>query len=527
MKKIYFILLFSHLFVFSQKITSRNDLDLIAYDKKNSKIYLYEKIGNKFQREGESKKVSLKSLKVDFDIYDLHKLKPEKESDYINNINHLQKEVHLYDDMRIKKESVFISVNPYVAMLQNVYFYYKLKNGTYKREKTSEGFFRPKYFTKVILKIARKKFITLFYKQGSYGKEFLTFCHLSFPDKEVLLGTTFNNISIITNNNITQQEFEKYTNDDKYRAKYFFRSIKNDKKGKYRLINKRQKFDILKKTYDSIKFKTQMIVIYSGDNVEIYNPNFKKQIYQKPQKIYFKNQGYEILTDTDAFCMHQEGYKVSELTYSTPSFICGTGVYTDERRIENSDKSDFKYKIVLEDDLNYNYGENMDRLIYLKGLPKEVDSISFLNRKQKYYWYGNNIYLGIHKGYPDKVLVYKGDKMGLYSYNLKEKKEFTPKEQPKEEIRDGVIYINEIIETSHFKYFLTLKEEIPIDSHKILFDRYDGVIKISTEKDFTFLFDKNPRTYSKVKKKTLSFYEVHKNGKIGFLDVIENKEYGF
>ncbi len=259
-------------------------------------------------------------------------------------------------------------------------------------------------------------------------------------------------------------------------------------------------------------------IVYSQSNISIKS---LKQTYKNVQKIYKRTGGYEVLIDTDAFyVLSESGEKVSQLPVVEPDYYPCGNVYSEEYIIEESKEPHSKYKIKKSSD--YSNGFMFPKVLYLKGIPENVDSISFLGGKKRYFWSENDDFFGRKKGYPHKILVYQNHKVGMYSYNPEKKYSIPRKKYVK---KSDSIPLPPIFPFS--EYIVNLTENIPIGNIQILYNRYENVIKVLSENKFTFLFDENPKTYDSAEKKTAVFYKVTKNGKTGFLDISENKEYGF
>ncbi len=231
-----------------------------------------------------------------------------------------------------------------------------------------------------------------------------------------------------------------------------------------------------------------------------------KQRYKNVQKLYLRGGGYEVLTDKDAFYISNTGEKKDSILY-TRFVYCGTG--QSYYSIEKTDQMGAKFCVKV----NRGCGAY---IVYLKGLPEKTDSVSFLNRHKTYI--GSHLKHSVsHRTAVNRMIVYSGGKEGLYTYHRDEMEKIPLKEEE----------LNGISYCPPRKFIVHLHQDIPIDKHYILQDSYNGAIEIWKKKRCQLLIDGVSRKYRKVKKKTFCFYKVYKKGKSGFLDVYENKEYGF
>lgn len=270
-------------------------------------------------------------------------------------------------------------------------------------------------------------------------------------------------------------------------------------------------YNILKKTFDTIKFSNNCVIANVKDTTYFFNKKFENHKVIGVKKIYNRFNGFEILTNKKAYNLHNSWFEISSLSREK-QYLCGT-VYKEHHHIKKSDKKEFAYKIEIKTNVI-----SKKEIVYLKGLPKN-DSISFLNGTKKYYRDGNSSFRGIKNGFSNKLLVYKNGKVGLFKYNPKKMNKF-----PFKIIKKNAIIVVPDID---FKRYTKVKKILGINNNKIVYNKYDGVIKVFNNNKVGFLFKNNPRTYTKATQKTASFYKVQKNGKTGFLDVLENKEYGF
>jgi len=240
-----------------------------------------------------------------------------------------------------------------------------------------------------------------------------------------------------------------------------------------------------------------------------------KQKFKNVNKIHKLKNGYEILTNTEAFYTFTNGNKVSKLPAFEPdAYPCGE-VYREDYKIKKSNKKLFKYKIDHKESFGYS-ADSFLKVYYLKGIPKNIDSISFLDGEKRYSWSENSIFFGKKKGYPNKIIVYNNNKIGLYSYDINKKQKL-----PEKKYRKG-----DLIPMLEEKFHIKLVEELPLSDIQIKYDDQEGVIKVVNKNSIQFLFDNKPRLYEKSEKITHSFYKVYKDDKVGFIDISENKEYG-
>lgn len=308
-------------------------------------------------------------------------------------------------------------------------------------------------------------------------------------------------------------------------AEYYYKIIKNG--NKYRLIDPKKR-DVLQKECDTIVKNKHFIKTIIGDSITIYRCNTLKKIkIHNIQQVYFFRNGLEVLSKKGAQYYDNNISEIDNFTYEE-LFKCGT-VYSESYRLKQDSKTK-KYSLNIE---KGDFGATTSQLtLGLKGLPDNIDKLSFLNDKTYVTKSINNDY----NPYPLLIKVTKNGKDGIYTYNLENAIYPKKKKSPKKKIytidtvtRD-TIYVPEIIEPIYSlnkKGTIAFKEVLPIVYNQIQQNTNTGLIYLYKDNKIGIYPDHINTSFSVFDEKTTSFYKITKNEKQGWLDIKTFKEYYF
>lgn len=294
--------------------------------------------------------------------------------------------------------------------------------------------------------------------------------------------------------------------------------------------------------YDTIIKNNFFIKTVKGDSIVIYRcKSLEKIEIPNLKQAYFKLDGLEVLTTDGAQYYDNSISKIDDFSNSDDVY-CGT-VYSKQYRLNYSNKTK-KYTVQISEG---DFGNMLDKtVIEFKGLPENIESLSFLN---------GNVYISesinsVYMEYPMLIKIVKEGKSGIYSYNLEEaiypnqatspiKEETKVKQKPNYDtniINGDTIFVPvavlpiDIVPVEELftkKGNITLTQVLPIVYNQIVQNPTDGLVYLYKDNKIN-IFPKYMRTNFEVfNQKTTSFYEITKNGKRGWLDIKTFKEYYF
>lgn len=256
------------------------------------------------------------------------------------------------------------------------------------------------------------------------------------------------------------------------------------------------------------------LVFYTSDLSPIPIPNIKQgYIYD------IGKQGIlEVLADDGP--RYYNSVLDKTLTFPKRDYLpCGV-VYSEKYKINTGTQKN-KYSIEIK---SGHFGITPNTLLlHLKGIPKGVDKISFLDNNNYCSKSINNTY----NPYQNLLKITVNDKVGIYSYD--QKKASIIKEPKKTEYyNDGQgrqIEIPKPILFSTKKGTVQLKEEVPIIFDDIILKPDDHLVYLYKEDKVGIFPHHTTVHYDNLEKRTKSFYKITKNRKNGWLDIITFKEY--
>ena len=308
-------------------------------------------------------------------------------------------------------------------------------------------------------------------------------------------------------------------------AQYYYKIVKDG--SKYKLVDPKKR-DVLEKEYDTIVKNAHFIKTVIGDSITIYRCSTLKKIkLPNIQQAYFFRNGLEVLTKKGAQYYDNSISKIDNFPY-IELFKCGT-VYSETYRLKQDSKTK-KYSLNIE---KGDFGApSMPLTLELKGLPDNIEELSFLNDKTYVTKSINNDY----NPHPLLIKVTKNGKDGMYTYNLKNAIYPKKKKSKKREIytidtvtRD-TIYVPEIIEPIYSlnkKGSLRVKEILSIVYNQIKQNTNTGLIYLYKDNKIGLYPNLISTSFSVFDEKTTSFYKITKNEKQGWLDIKTFKEYYF
>ncbi|MGG6231003.1 hypothetical protein [Tenacibaculum sp. SDUM215027] len=316
-------------------------------------------------------------------------------------------------------------------------------------------------------------------------------------------------------------------------GEYFYHIKKEE--NKYKLTNKKGEY-IFKEAFDTIIKNGFFIKTLSNDSISIYRiSNLEKIEIPNLKQVYFARNGLEVLTNKGAQYFDNS---ITEIDYfpKVNLFTCGT-VYSEQYTLKYNKKTK-KYSIELSK--GYLGGIRDETVLEFINLPDNIENLSFLNGKRYTSESVNNKYYT----YPNLIKIVEKGKSGIYSYSLDDakfpiEKKITKKEKlisnyVIDKVTGDTIFIDipEIItpiEPISFtkKGSIEPKQILPVKYNSIFQNEDNGLIYLYNNNQIGIYPYHTTTSFDFFNKKTTSFYEISKNGKQGWIDIITFEEYYF
>ena len=344
----------------------------------------------------------------------------------------------------------------------------------------------------------------------------------------VRLTLLFLGFSLFTSEVYSQNSLSFKANQSRHQgsyAEYYYRIVKDG--SKYKLVDPRKR-DVLEKEYDTIVKNEHFIKTVIGNDITIYRCSTLKKIkLPNIQEAYFFRNGLEVLSKKGAQYYDNDISEIDNFPYEE-LFKCGT-VYSETYRLKQDSKTK-KYSLNVE---KGDFGApTMPLILELKGLPDNIEELSFLNDKTYVTKSINNDY----NPHPLLIKVTKNGKDGIYTYNLEDV--IYPKKQKSKKreiytidtVTRDTIYVPEPIDSPFFfnkKGTIVFKEVLPIVYNQIQQNTNTGLIYLYKDNKIGLYPNLISTSFSVFDEKTTSFYKITKNEKQGWLDIKTFKEYYF
>lgn len=347
------------------------------------------------------------------------------------------------------------------------------------------------------------------------------------PRKLLLLCVVFLffTVTVFSQKNLYALSFEANQGnyDDSY-AEYYYK-LKQEGDA-YRLINKKGK-DIFNRTFDTIIKNQYFIKTVQENTISLYKvKNLEHILIPNLKQAYFMRDGLDVLTSDGAQYYDNTVSKIDNFP-ELELFKCGT-VYSKEYSLKYNEKTK-KYSVHLSEGP---FGAAINETILeFIGIPENIEYISFVSGANYTSESVNNDY----EIYSNIIKIVKDGKSGLYSYNIdeaiypkKKKKVHKPAYEVSKVTGDTIYNVPEIIPISFSKKgTVAVKEVLPIVYDSIKQHPLNGLVYLYKD-DKKGLYPNYIQTdFSSLDEKTKSFYSIHKNGKWGWLDLRNYKEYFF
>lgn len=311
-------------------------------------------------------------------------------------------------------------------------------------------------------------------------------------------------------------------------GEYYYHIKKEE--NRYRLTTQKEKY-IFQEAFDTIVKNAHFIKTVKENIINIYRvQNLEKIEIPNLKQVYFIRNGLEVLTNQGAQYFDNSIIKINNFP-KLEFFTCGT-VYKKQYTLKHSEKTK-KYSIKVSK--GHFGGIDNETILDFNNLPKNIESLSFLNEKKYTSESINNTYYS----HPNLIRIVKEGKSGIYSYNLDDAnfpKKGKRKKKEKyvydiDETTGDTIFIAvpELIEPISFtkKGKIKLNQILPTEYNHIQQNEINGLIYLYKNNQIGIYPNHIITSFDKFKEKTTSFYEISKNEKQGWIDIRTFEEYYF
>lgn len=525
MNRLLFVLCVSlKISLFSQAEFSAKDIDIISIDTTDNDVYFYKRINSNTFKEIEfviDKDNPKLNIKIDdekitkddvfyegyltFSINDLQKTSPKT---FLKKRRGFRLKDGYSDEYKIVS-----SINNHVLAVNSMYFGKKIFGrgegaiSTHLPEDEEEKW-RSNYadfFEIVAVKLKNKKYMYLlfdrYFNLDGYVVPYKNTLYFSYDNEEFI--------------ELLQVETSIYFNYDKsiesFDVTNFYQLKK--KKQKYQLQSS-LKAPVIKQSYDTILYNQFYIIGRNKSKVDVYDFKLNKLKIPHLKSAYVKERWLEVLTKDEAKYIDKNLSTIIKIPRKIYT-VCGT-VSSTEIMIKND--SIYNNSYYLEHSKGYFEDRDINH-IKLKNI-RQTDSITFLDGDYKHYTDDNDMYIGNVLVNNDLFRVKRKDKYGLFEINYDTLKFNISRKRR--------VYNDFLLEPEDETVSIAeanLDQLLPFEFDNIYFDYKSALICVEKDNKKGFLYNCNPILFDEFEKVTGSFFRVKKNGKKGFVDVKQNKEY--